>query len=68
MGGITISEVAERIPELLLGIVYVFARLIPDGISMSDVRTNEIGSRPGLVVSADGVSTTYDPARVVEVF
>ncbi|MES2272241.1 MAG: alpha/beta fold hydrolase [Pseudomonadota bacterium] len=68
MGGITISEVAERIPDLLLGLVYVSARLIPDGLSMSDVRTNEIGSRLGLILSPDGIATTYDPARAAEVF
>lgn len=68
MGGVTISEVAERIPDRLRGLVYVSARLIPDGQSMADVRANDVSTRPGLSLSADGVSTTYDPVRAAEVF
>ncbi|TNF04559.1 MAG: alpha/beta fold hydrolase [Sphingomonadales bacterium] len=68
MGGITISEVAERVPEGLLGLVYVSARLIPNGQSMADARSSEIASRPGLIVSDDGLSTTYEPAEAAAIF
>lgn len=68
MGGITISEVAERIPHRLLGLVYLSPRPIPGGMSMVTVRENEIASRPGAVVSSDGLSITYDPAQAVKVF
>ena len=34
---------------------------------MEDARANEIASRPGLIMSADGISTTYDPVRAAEV-
>jgi len=66
MGGITISEVAERVPDRLLGLVYLAARLIPGGQSMAD--GFKAAHPAGPVLSADGLSISYDPAHVADTF
>jgi pimeloyl-ACP methyl ester carboxylesterase len=37
-GGIVISEVAERVPELVSALVYICAMMIPDGMSRAEWR------------------------------
>jgi pimeloyl-ACP methyl ester carboxylesterase len=61
LGGITITEAAERVPEAIAGLIYVTAVLAPSGAAaMSTLkRTGEMP--PGLSLSADGATLSIDP-------
>jgi pimeloyl-ACP methyl ester carboxylesterase len=61
LGGITITEAAERVPEAIAGLVYVSAVLIPSGTAaMSTLkRTGELP--PGVSLSADSATLFVDP-------
>lgn len=59
LGGITISEAAERAPEAVAGLVYVTALLMPDGAAASDVLNLE-GLSNGLRLSEDGARILID--------
>lgn len=70
MGGLSISEAAERVPERLLGLVFVAATLGTGGRSMAEIGGTELAEATarGIIPSADGLSTTYDPAIAPSVF
>lgn len=69
MGGITISEAAERAPKRLLGLVYVAAILAADGMSMAQTCASSMEQmNTGVIVSDDGLTTTFDPAEATGVF
>jgi len=60
LGGITISDAAERAPDTVAGLVYVAAVLVPDGGAAGDLF--EGGSLPeGLSLSDDGLTLTDHP-------
>lgn len=68
MGGIAISEAAERVPELLSGLVYLSAMLVPAGETMFGwVRHREQPFR-GVGLSDDGALLVADPDRSPGVF
>jgi pimeloyl-ACP methyl ester carboxylesterase len=67
LGGITISETAERVPDRIAALVYIAALLVPSGVAAmesSKNATNYRGARP----SADGISIGYDPVVAQEIF
>lgn len=68
MAGIAISEAAERVPESLLGLVYVSALLVPGGMSVADMTRGEV--RPpaaGAIPLPDG-AIMWDPVAARDVF
>lgn len=69
MAGPVISECAERIPGQIIGLIYLAANLVPSGKSMRDAAgANLDGVMTGVHVSADGLSSTYEPDVAVRVF
>jgi pimeloyl-ACP methyl ester carboxylesterase len=68
LGGITISDAAERAPESIVGLVYVAAVLLPNGAEwMCNLMRN--GKLPeGLSLSDDGAALTVDPEHARELF
>jgi pimeloyl-ACP methyl ester carboxylesterase len=63
LGGITISEAAERAPEAIAGLVYVTALLLPNEASVMEVS----GKLPeGISLSSDGAVATIDPDHARE--
>jgi pimeloyl-ACP methyl ester carboxylesterase len=69
MAGPVISECAERVPDHLLGLVYVAANLVPSGQSMREAAGVDLdGVMTGVHVSADGLSSTYEPETALRVF
>jgi pimeloyl-ACP methyl ester carboxylesterase len=68
MGGLTISQVAERHPEKVAALVYVCAFLLRDGETLFAVSAQDPGRMPGLAsVSADKLSMSVDTRGVREV-
>lgn len=69
MAGPTISEAAERVPDRLLGLVYVAANLVPGGLSMAEAAGAMLdGVMSGVIPSDDGLSTTYESAAAFHSF
>lgn len=70
MGGVVISEVAERVPGHVDQLVYLAAALLADGETMLDLSFADEGSRvtANLVLSADGSFVTLDPHGIRECF
>lgn len=68
MGGIVVSQAAERHPDKVKTSVYVSAFLLRDGESLFAVASREPGGIPGIAtVSADKLSMTCDTNGVREV-
>lgn len=69
MAGPVISECAERVPDHIIGLVYLAANLVPSGKSMRDAAgMNLDGVMVGVHVSPDGLSSTYEPEIALQVF
>ena len=70
MGGIVISEVAERVPDRVDLLVYLAAALLPDGEAMLDLSFADAGSLVArhLVLEPGGLAVTLDPAGIVDCF
>lgn len=68
MGGIAISEAAERVPELLSRLVYLSAMLIPGGETMFGWVKHRKQAFTGVELSDDGALLLPNPARAAEVF
>jgi len=69
MAGPVISECAERVPEHLLGLVYLAANLVPSGQSIREAAGVDLdGVMTGVHISADGLSSTYEPETALTVF
>lgn len=67
MGGMSISEAAERVPERILGLVYVTAVLVPPGQSMLGFSGGQVPvDRANL--SADGVALELPAAAARHMF
>lgn len=69
MGGIVISEVAERLPDKIRGLVYVSAYLLCDGESIMQLAQEDADLAqlaPYLV--SDGVVCTFQPDKIREIF
>jgi pimeloyl-ACP methyl ester carboxylesterase len=59
LGGITISEVAERVPGRIASLVYVTAMLVPSGQSLMECDGRS--THAGVTRSTDGRSIIFDP-------
>lgn len=70
MGGLPISQAAERRPDSIKVLVYVTAMLLKNGQSTFDVVADDQDSQvlPNIVPSADGVTATMRPEAVKDVF
>ena len=70
MGGITMSEAAERVPERLRGLIYVVADLVPGGMTMGESGHPELVSTArDVMTSPDGsVAYGFAPEIAIEVF
>lgn len=70
MGGIVISEAAERRPERVRALVYVTAFLLPDGTSIADATRGETGSvaRNNRIASPDRSLIATREEAVAEAF
>lgn len=69
MAGPVISECAERIPDRIGGLIYLAANLIPSGQSMRDTAAADLDNvMSGVILSDDGISSTYEPSAALEVF
>ncbi len=70
-GGIVISEVAERVPQFISGLVYVAAFLTPSGKTLSDMlalgEAREV-AKNAIDMREDGISSTIAPSRVGSIF
>ena len=69
-GGIVISEVAERIPQRLCGLVYVTAFLLENGQSLQEIAGQDEQSLvlPSLVMAEDHLSATFREAAARDAF
>ena len=69
-GGIVISEVAERLPTRIAGLVYLTAFLLRDGETLLEVAQSADMSLvvPNMVVADDGASMTVREDAVAEAF
>ncbi|MFC3231230.1 alpha/beta fold hydrolase [Marinibaculum pumilum] len=70
LAGLTITPVAEAVPDRLRALVYLTAQLLPEGQSLLDWRA---GKPPTLisqnrVMSDDGLTSTIRPEALVEIF
>jgi pimeloyl-ACP methyl ester carboxylesterase len=70
LGGLTISHVAERVPNQLSSLVYLCAMLLKDGQSAIDIAANDTDSELIAKVSVDeaGESSTVAPEAVRRLF
>lgn len=70
MGGIVISQAAERYPELIGGLIYLTALLLKDGESLGDnpVQASPDDFRTAFVPTADGLAVGFREDRVEEAF
>ena len=67
LGGVTISQVAERAPERLMGLVYLAAVLVTDGNSIVDAMSASVGGIADSVeFSEDLSSMSVDPAAAAD--
>lgn len=69
-GGLTISEVAERLPERVSRVVYLTAFLLADGQTLHDVAAEDERAMviPNLLVDSDTGVWTIRPEAAVEGF
>ncbi|WP_174278985.1 alpha/beta fold hydrolase [Sphingomonas bacterium] len=67
-GGLVIGEVAERVPELVAGLIYVCALIVPPGRTALDVmgtdQTKDDGPRP----SEDGKTISISAEAAIPLF
>jgi len=70
MGGVVITEAAERYPERAAGLVYLTAIALRDGEAMTDnpVKASPREFMAGFVPTADGSATRFDPNLMREAF
>ena len=70
MGGYPISLAAEQAPDRIARLVYLCAYTPWDGMSLADMRklAKHQPLLPALMKSADGLSVTFDPAMVRDLF
>ena len=70
MGGIVITEAAERRPEKVKTLVYVSAFLLRDGESLAQIASGDPEAlvMPNLVVSEDQASATLRPEAIRDAF
>jgi len=70
MGGMVISQVAERQPDKVRGLAYVAGFLLRDGQSVLDAAQTDADSllMPSLEWAADGLSAVVPPAAARTVF
>ena len=70
MGGIIISEVAERCPEKIKCLVYLtaFLPLTGDSLSLMEKRNPCSAVPPSLIPSVDGLSATVKENRIIDLF
>ena len=69
MGGLVITEAAERVPQLVSQLVYLCAFLVPAGVHPQAVNGMEGSEVPTVLIpSEDPQSTTVDPAGLERVF
>jgi pimeloyl-ACP methyl ester carboxylesterase len=61
MGGVTISDAAERAPEAIAGLVYVTAVLLPNGASAMELVTRSGKLPDGISLDSDGAVLIIDP-------
>lgn len=70
-GGVVISEVAERIPNLISRLAYVAAFLVPNGKTLADmvplVEQREV-AKNAIDMREDGISSTIASRRVGPIF
>jgi pimeloyl-ACP methyl ester carboxylesterase len=66
LGGITISDAAERAPEAIAGLVYVAAVLLPSGAAAMRTLKNSGKLPPGISLSSDGATLSVDPGYARE--
>jgi pimeloyl-ACP methyl ester carboxylesterase len=59
LGGIAISDAAERAPEAIAGLVYVTAALLPSGASVMELIGGEL--QDGVTLSHDGAYCIVSP-------
>jgi pimeloyl-ACP methyl ester carboxylesterase len=67
LGGVTISEVAERIPEKIAGLIYLTAILLPNGVSVAD-RIPQLTAPMEVIPSPDGFSVNPNPKEAKSSF
>jgi len=69
MGGVVISEVAERIPEKIKALVYLSAYLLAPGQSLQEVATSDPETAEGgKYLLVDGLTCTIRPDVIRELF
>jgi pimeloyl-ACP methyl ester carboxylesterase len=66
LGGITISDAAERAPEVIAGLVYVTAVLLSNGTKAMDLVVRNGNLPQGINLSCDGAVATIDSDRARE--
>ena len=67
LGGVTLSEVAERVPERIKGLVYLTAILLPNGVSVTD-RIPQLTAPMEVIPSPDGFSVNPNPKEAASIF
>ena len=68
LGGITISDAAERAPEAIAGLVYVTAVLLPSGAAAMGTLKSTGKLPPWISLSSDGATVSVDPDYARERF
>lgn len=70
LGGMTITEVAERIPEKVSWVVYLTAVMLKSGQERSELSAYDdpVPMTSKRIVSADGLSATMPPEIIPETF
>ncbi len=69
-GGMVISEVAERVPELVSRLVYLTAMLLPDGASLMQTIADASDDDPSdmFIIAEDGKTFTVVPELIGDTF
>jgi len=70
MGGVVITEAAERFAERVAGLVYLTAIVLRDGEAMTDnpVKASPREFMAGFIPTADGAATRFNPDLMREAF
>ncbi|MDE0780953.1 MAG: alpha/beta fold hydrolase [Alphaproteobacteria bacterium] len=70
LGGVTISEVAERMPEQVVWAVFLTAMMLKSGQERSELAAydDDVPMASKRIVSADGLSATMPPEIIPETF
>jgi len=70
MGGVVITEAAERYPDRVAGLVYLTAIALRDGEAMTDnpVKASPREFMAGFLPNPDGSATQFDPNLMREAF